>query len=171
MEILLAWLLADFLSGCFHFIEDTFLDGPSRFELIDSIRRDNDLHHSKPGAMLKLSIIQNMTTTAPYAWTLSIISWAHNGLNILTMCLFFAGFANVVHRFSHMRRPPMPIKILQRVGLFASYDHHNGHHRGPNGELLPKSEATIRYCVMSCYLNPVLDHFGFWRLIRGLSGR
>lgn len=45
---------------------------------------------------------------------------------------------------------------LQRVGIFQSGRHHNLHHGSP---------FEVRYCVMTNYLNWILDEACFWRAL------
>ena len=50
--------------------------------------------------------------------------------------------------------------VLQEIGLLQSPVHHAGHHRPPSDR---------RYCVLTDWLNPVLDAVGIWALLeRGL---
>lgn len=172
LKILSAWLLADFLSGIVHWLEDKVLLGESRFEFLNGVKRDNDLHHAKPSAMTRFSLWQNMNTTAVITFPLSAGLWLVGAPMIAWLSILFASFANVVHRFAHMPRGKVPLIVrwLQSIGLFISFDHHHSHHFDDRG-LIPKDKSTARYCPMTCWLNPILDHVGFFRQLERLWRR
>ena len=152
--IIASWLVADFIAGVFHWWEDSYLTQSDSF-LGRLIGGPNQLHHSAPTAFLMGSYWhRNYTTIIP-----SMIAFAlclcfepiRNGW--LTM--LFISQANQIHCFGHQgKRNPVLVRWLQRVGIFQSVKHHGLHHRSP---------YAIRYCVMSNYLNWILDGSGFWR--------
>ncbi len=78
--ILVAWLIADFLSGFWHWIEDRYFD--ERWPIIGHyIAKPNTLHHAQPTAFLKQSYLsRNWTTILPAATALALRShWAPRG--------------------------------------------------------------------------------------------
>jgi hypothetical protein len=166
LTIFMAWLIADFMSGVVHWAQDRLLDVETAFNFTNSIKRDNDLHHEKPAAMLQISFWENIQISAYFAWPISAILFVMDAPPIITLAVFFSALGNGVHRWAHM--PPgkvnIFIKSLQRVGLLCSFNQHSGHHF-VNGELVMKENATRAYCVMSNYLNPVLDRIKFWNLL------
>ena len=150
--ILGSWLLADFIAGLFHWWEDSYLsqDTPLLGNLIGG---PNSLHHSSPTAFLRGSYWhRNYTTIIPAAIACGVCLWFGHWL-WLTMA--FLTQANQIHCYGHQgKRNPVWVRWLQSVGIFQSVKHHGLHHRSP---------FAIRYCVMSNYLNWVLDGSGFWR--------
>ncbi len=143
-ELLVAWLLADFLSGFWHWIEDRYFE--EKWPIIGKyIAKPNSLHHAQPAAFLKGDYwTRNWTTILPAAIAFAIYpSWV----------FVFASQANEVHAWAHQKCSPF-IRALQETGLLQSPRHHGEHHRSP---------FEVRYCVITDWLNPVLDYFQFWR--------
>lgn len=169
MTFLGAWLLADFISGLVHWWEDRANTKTSNWEFINGVRRDNERHHNMPGYLLRFSWWGNISTTAILAWPLALL-FVLLGENFLAMTFLFLGFGNLVHRFAHdmsfNKTRPRIIKVLQWTGLFISFKQHAEHHFDHRtGKLLSREESYRRYCVMTSWLNPVLDGIGFWDLL------
>lgn len=163
MTIILAWLFADFISGVVHWIEDKVLVAPSRYSFLNALRVDNDLHHRSPAAMLKLTPAENIQESVLIAWPLAAILFILGIPTIIWLGVFFASFANFVHRLAH--QPPgrvnRLVRFLQKTGLFISAEHHLRHHFNSKG-LIAKENTTIHYCPMTNWLNPALDKIRFF---------
>jgi ubiquitin-conjugating enzyme E2 variant len=172
LEILGAWLLADFGSGIVHWAQDRLLNETSRFKFLNSIKDDNDLHHHRPGAMIQLTMWENINTTAPFTIPLSIILFAVGCPLVIWLAVFFASFANIIHRWAHipLRSTNLVIKSMQATGLFISFEHHLRHHFNSHG-LVRKEDTTGKYCPMTNWLNPILDGVGFFYLLERLVGK
>lgn len=143
-ELLVAWLLADFLSGVWHWIEDRYFE--ESWPIIGKyIAKPNTLHHAQPAAFLQNGYwTRNWTTILPAAIAFALYpSWV----------FVFVSQANEIHAWAHQKCSPF-IRMLQEVGVLQSPRHHGEHHRSP---------FEIRYCVMSDWLNPFLDAIEFWR--------
>ena len=153
LQLLAGWLLADFLSGLFHWIEDRLLFARDTW-IGRLIVLPNRLHHREPAAFLAGSFVDRNWTT----WILMVPAAA--------LWLFIAGpsfillgalcgglLVNEVHRLAH-RSPERGswLRVLQEVGLVQSAAHHAGHHR----------TEDRRYCILTDWLNPVLDKIGVW---------
>lgn len=164
LTILSAWLLADFISGLVHWWEDRALIGASRFAFINGVRADNERHHIQPGYLLKFSYWGNIDTTAPIGWAMTFVLFVAGAPFVLILTTFFLSFGNLIHRFAHepVKRLPLPIRFMQWTGLFISMNHHNGHHF-KDGKLVTREGSRIRYCVMTNWLNPVLDYINFFK--------
>jgi ubiquitin-conjugating enzyme E2 variant len=68
-----------------------------------------------------------------------------------------------VHRWAHAPRlAPRWAVVLQEIGLFQSPKDHAAHHRPPQDRA---------YCILTAWLNPVLDAAGVWRRLERLTGR
>lgn len=168
IKILAAWMLADFLSGVVHWWEDRYLK-TTREGILGRIARDNELHHQRPRAMLANPVWDNMEQSAVLAWAVALIALPFSPL--LALAFFFLGFGNAAHRYTHEmpRKIPPPIRALQRVGLFSSARTHHRHHYD-KGQVTQKNLAHTNFCVMSDWLNPVLDRLGFWRQMNRIFG-
>lgn len=173
MTILLAWLLADFISGIVHWWEDRALVDGSRFNFINSIRRDNEIHHADPTFFLSYTWWGNINTTAPFAWAIATVLYFAGVPLLFVLTAVFLGIGNLIHRWAHehaVKRPRI-VTLLQRTGILSSPDHHIQHHFR-DGLPVTREESTIRYCVMSNWLNPILDRIKFFPLLeRILKGK
>ena len=154
--IIASWLAADFIAGVFHWWEDTYLTQSDSF-LGRLIGGPNQLHHSSPSAFLMGSYWhRNYTTIIPSMIALALCL-CFEPIRSGWLTMLFVSQANQIHCFAHSgRRNPAWVMILQRVGIFQSARHHNLHHGSP---------FEVRYCVMSNYLNWILDGSGFWRAL------
>lgn len=162
-EVLLAWLLADFITGVVHWIEDRYLSDGTKNRWLRSLADDNELHHQKPTAMLLGTWWQNMQASAMVAWPLALLSWWLAMPLVIWLGIAFSAFGNLVHRFAHepIANRSSFVRFMQTLGLFVSPSHHEKHHRY-RGKLLTKIEASRSYCPMTDWLNPWLDAVRFW---------
>lgn len=165
--ILAGLLLADFVTGAFHWFEDRY--GNPKWPIIGGVIRANQEHHHTPRSFLQGSFIKRNLTVFVLAAMFMASFWALGWLNLLTgSAVIFGAFANEIHRFAH-RSPTENGKIisaLQSSGLLQSFQHHAQHHR--------KGKDT-HYCVMTNFLNPALEKIQFFqnieKLIFELTGR
>lgn len=160
MEILTGYLLADFLSGVAHWFEDVYLN-PEDFEIkegfIFEIAKDNKEHHTKPRKMISSPWYSTISVTCAFTLPAAILCYLVFGFNwIWTTCLFLASWMNQIHKWQHMsiKERPLLVSWLMVFGVFADSRHHAGHHVKP---------YTTHYCILSPYLNPILDATRFWR--------
>ncbi len=149
-------LLADFFSGVLHWAEDTF--GDENTPLVGkSVIAPNELHHHKPMAFLEKSWFESADILLAIG-ILVLAGAAVFGALSWQLILFVAlGVnANQIHKWAHYRRGDVPtvIKWLQKARLIQTRDHHLYHHR---------QQKNTHYCVMTNFLNPVLDKIKFWR--------
>jgi hypothetical protein len=163
LSILVAWLVADFYTGVFHWIEDRYMGEDMSIDFFHALSEDNALHHDKPTAMLLFTKWENMRTAAYFAWPVALVIAILGGPLWLVLSFVFVAFGSLIHRFSHTPRKKLPrwILFMQFIGLFISHTHHETHHR-QDGKLVPKQEALIAYCGMTDWLNPSLDRVHFW---------
>lgn len=161
--LLFAWLLADFVTGIAHWVQDRLLFKPTKFKFLNDIKTDNDLHHSRPTAMLKHTAWQNINTSVPLALPAAALFFVLGAPTVFWLAAVLGAFANLIHRFAHTPRSKLNpvIRFLQDTGLFISGEHHNVHHFDENG-VIKKEDTTVRYCPMTNWLNPVLDRIGFF---------
>lgn len=166
LQLLAAWLLADFITGVFHWFEDQYLDTNTSLEFLRGVATDNIQHHEKPTAMLINSHWENMRSAAVFAIPAAGIAFWLGAPLWLWCGLGFTSFGNLVHRFSHTPKRNLPrwIRGLQEFGLFISHEHHDSHHRAM-GRLIGKSEAMRAYCPMTDWVNPILDRLRFWSVV------
>lgn len=165
--ILAGLLLADFVTGAFHWFEDRY--GNPKWPIIGGVIRANQEHHHTPRSFLAGTFISRNLTVFILAAIFMAAFWAVGWLNLFTgSAVVFGAFANEIHRFAH-RSPSENGKVItavQKTGLLQSFQHHAQHHR--------KGKDT-HYCVMTNFLNPVLEKVQFYqtieKLIFELTGR
>lgn len=170
LEIVVAWLFADFITGLFHWFEDRYMGEEQTLEFASSLAADNQLHHNKPTAMLLHTPWDNMKSAAYVAWPVAMILAILGAPLWLWLGVAFTSLGNWVHRWAHTpsRQLPRWIRGLQEFGVFISPAHHNTHHR-KDGDLVTKEEAEVAYCPMTDWVNPLLDYIDFWsRMERSL---
>jgi ubiquitin-conjugating enzyme E2 variant len=153
--ILVSWLLADFIAGVIHWWEDVYITPET--PLIGSlVGGPNAEHHSNPMGFLKGNYWHRNYTTIIPALIAAGISYVY--FPFFTLAFIFATQANEIHGWSH-QRCNFIIRAFQETGILASPRHHAGHHESP---------YSIRYCVMSNWLNPFLDMIGLWGVIESV---
>lgn len=160
--ILAGWLIADFLSGLIHWVEDRFVDETTPV-IGAAIGAPNDLHHRLPDAFLAKGLIERNWTT----WA-AIVPITATWLFLLGPSLVLLGavagglMSNEVHAWAHRRDLPPVVRAMQRCGAFQSRPGHARHHRGA---------MRSDYCVLTDWLNPWLELLGLWRALDRLLAR
>jgi hypothetical protein len=162
-QLLLGWLLADLVTGTFHWWEDNF--GSESWPIVGPwIIRPNRLHHLAPLAFTRhgfldrngASIVTAAIAAAALVFFFGPAPW------ILALAIG-GGLANEVHRYAHEpSSAPAWLAVLQQVGLVQSPRDHARHHRPPH---------DANFCVLTDWLNPLLEATGFWRHLGNLTGR
>lgn len=152
--IVVSWLVADFVAGAFHWLEDTYLDQNTPI-LGKLIGGPNKFHHAFPRGFLEGSYWgRNSTTIVPSMVALAICLLCEPLRDGWLFCCFISQ-ANEVHAWAHRKgENHWLIDLFQSTGIVQSPKHHSDHHRSP---------FEVKYCVMSDMLNPFLDAMGFWR--------
>lgn len=152
-KLLMGWLIADFISGLLHWIEDRLLWVGMPL-LSEAIVEPNRLHHSDPMAFVASGFWERNWTTWAVAVPIAALWLWWFDFSLILLGAFLAGLVvNEVHALAHRGNLPAPLRVLQQVGLIQSPTHHNGHHRGDHDR---------RYCILTDYCNPLLDTIGFW---------
>lgn len=148
--IFASWLIADLLSGFWHWLEDRYFE--EEWPILGKyVAKPNTLHHAQPSAFLHQGYwSRNWTTILPASIAACIVVFFLSPWALLP--LLFVSQANEVHAWAHQRCPRF-IRVLQESGVLQSPQHHGQHHRAP---------FDCKYCVMSNWLNPILDYAGFW---------
>lgn len=163
LQVIVAWFLADFITGVIHWIEDRYLDAGQSLEFARGVATDNILHHDEPTAMCRNTPWENMRSAAYFAWPIAGFAIFLGAPLWLWLGLAFTSVGNLVHRFSHMPKRDVPrlIRAMQELGLFISAKHHQTHHYAM-GQKIGKAMANRAYCPMSDWVNPVIDRIHFW---------
>jgi len=152
-QIFSAYLLIDFVSGLFHFVEDNYFtpDTP----IVGQTIYDNRVHHEKPRNI----VAQSFWETNSFLYTI-ITPWF---VALFYCCgILFTPFAisyiaigmhtNQIHKYSHMTKSELPKWVFVMQRLFIFQNSHNSHHQ----------DHTGNYCIVGNILNPILEWLGFW---------
>ena len=155
VDIVACVFIADFLSGFFHWLEDAY--GQEHWKVTGRhITLPNIRHHRDPGYFTRHNWFETArvllvmgTAILIGAWMLDRLSWQ------VVLVLAIGVNANEIHKWAHRsrRQNGRVISWLQSVGVLQSAAHHARHHRG--------TKAT-HYCVVTNYLNAILDRVRFW---------
>ncbi|HCO23314.1 MAG: hypothetical protein CME31_27200 [Gimesia sp.] len=152
-------LFVDFLSGFFHWLEDSYGNENTPF-FGKLVIQPNLEHHLHPMAFTHSSFLDRNSMTIVLAAIFLVGSYV---LDVLTpawgLALSIGAVANEIHCFTHLqtKKVPLPIRILQKLRILQTQKHHvAGHHGTPFDD---------HYCVISNILNPILDKLMFWRFL------
>ena len=163
-QIILGYILADFIVGIIHWFEDTYLDYDINIPFFDEIAKANELHHYFPRTIVGKSYFENIKTNLLLIFVIFVIFVIFFSKSLLSYPFFYASFflfglfSNIIHKWSHMRECELPglIIFLQNTGFFCGHQMHRMHHSENN---------SLNYCVISSYFNFILDNIGFWRFL------
>lgn len=154
--VLLCVLVADFLTGCLHWVEDSYF-GPETPIIGRHVIAPNLEHHRDPRAFLRNSWWESTwvslliaTCACAALWAVGLWHWT------VGVTLLIAAHGNTVHKWAHRSRTENGrlIVALQQLRIIQSPAHHAGHHRG---------DRDRRYCVVSPWMNPIVDGIQLWR--------
>lgn len=156
VEIFGCILLADFWSGFVHWLEDSY--GSPDWPIIGLyVTRPNILHHYDPTHFLKGTWFGRARVLAVIVAVLICIFAFTHTLNWQILLIVGLGVnANEFHKWSHSSpsQNGYILTALQQIGIVQSSAHHAMHHKGTRDS---------HYCVITDYLNPILDGIKFWR--------
>ncbi len=148
-------LLADFVAGVVHWLEDAY-GSPDTPVVGPILIRPNIVHHHFPRFFTKLSWWQSswdiVLVAAPLlalAWWAGFLTWP------VWLFAIVSVNANQVHKWSHQTRKengPV-VSFFQDIGALLSPRQHAIHHSDPKNTF---------YCPITNLLNPVLEKIRFW---------
>lgn len=166
---LLCVVVADFITGLVHWLEDTYGVPSWPFGLGKHVIEPNILHHENPTAMITMSTIlkRNYQTGVPAIIVIAICVYFWGWANVwpLALILFLAGcLGNEVHAWNHTPRQKLPrwIRFLQDTAIIQTRKQHAIHHQKPYDQY---------YCTLTNVTNAVLESFKFWRKLEWLVAR
>jgi ubiquitin-conjugating enzyme E2 variant len=156
LQILGILLLVDFFSGFFHWMEDTYFTEST--PLIGRlVVAPNVIHHHSPREFTKSPLWRRNLVTAVLGGVIfaggSLLFGASWQLGLF--CLI-GSLCNEFHCWAHRtsKENGPVISFLHACRILQTPIHYSVHHTDPK---------TRAYCVLTNFLNPVLDGLGFWR--------
>lgn len=152
-EALIGWLAADFIGGLVHWWQDR-VGKPTNRWINRHVLDPNDLHHSDPMDFTKASFWYRNWTTFLAAGIAAAIWLVVAGPSIILLFAFVGGaLQNEVHYLTH--KPPIGwLRVFQKIGVIQSVRGHSQHHKPPQ---------NANFCILTDWLNPVLEHINFWQ--------
>jgi ubiquitin-conjugating enzyme E2 variant len=161
VNIILGYLLADFIMGIYHWIKDTYFS-PFTPIIGKSLIWGSRLHHIRPRHVIEFSDWNLFSNSAKWTllWMGPLIYFT--GFTTFVISLFLTISLNdVIHKYAHMmdHERPMWATIIQKLYIFQSHDEHHLHHISPH---------EINYCPITPYINIILEEFSFWKKMESI---
>jgi len=154
-------LLADFVAGVVHWLEDAYgtEDTPILGPLVI---KPNIVHHHYPRHFTRLSWWQSSRDLLILGALLVAVGWCWGFLSWqLWVFVALSVNANQVHKWAHRTRAengPV-ISFLQDIRLLQTPRHHALHHTDPKNTF---------YCPITNWVNPALERVQFWPRLEAL---
>lgn len=166
LVFLLGYPLADFVSGLVHWGGDTW--GNEHTPLIGRFIKPFRVHHDRPRDLLGTHFLSTNSDAAfafiPYLAAAFFFPLDWEWSRLVSTLLFGIGVFGLptsqIHKWAHMRRPPRPVKWLQKCRLILGPKHHDVHHKSPH---------LVNYCITTGWCNPILNWTGFFPKLEWLA--
>lgn len=156
VSIVLGYLVADFLTGVYHWIKDTYFS-PFTPIIGPKLIWGSRLHHVRPRHIIDHSDLELFLGSAQWTsfWIIPLAAWIGPSLFLVSLFLTIS-LNDVVHKYSHVTEEETPelVKHLQKLHIIQGYDEHHQHHVYPH---------TVNYCPITPYVNTVLEKLNLWR--------
>ncbi len=151
-------LLADFVTGVIHWLEDTY--GNPNWPIIGKyIIIPNLEHHKNPRSLLSGNYWNRVDTSVYAACSIGILCYLSGYMcwQLFTF-LLIASQGNEFHAIAHRNTDENGYWLtrLQKIGLIQTRKTHGWHHKAP---------YETNFCVMTEFLNPILNRINFWNTI------
>jgi plasmanylethanolamine desaturase len=157
-KVVVTWLITDFISGVVHWLEDSY--GHPNMPVVGRyITKPDLLHHYQPRKFVSNSWLSSsdLLLVLSSVALLGAVSLGRLGPMVFLGAVLGVN-ANQIHKWCHRtpRENGALIVLLQRLRLVQTPRQHHQHHVG-------KKDAA--YCVLTGFLNPILDGCRFWRVL------
>ncbi len=148
-------MLADFVAGVIHWLEDAY-GSPDTPVIGPLVIRPNIVHHHLPRFFTKLSWWQSSrdllllsAALVGVAWWFDFLTWH------IWLFAFVSANANQVHKWSHQTRKENGriVSFFQDIGVLLTPKQHALHHSDPKNTF---------YCPVTNLVNPLLERIRFW---------
>jgi ubiquitin-conjugating enzyme E2 variant len=169
LALMLAALLADFVSGLVHWLADTW--GSETMPVLGRrFLRPFRVHHVNPDDLLRRSFIDCNGDVAMLAVpVLAAVHWIPLSTEAGRMAaVFLVAFCavtlptNQVHQWAHRIDPPRWVGRLQHWRVLLSHEEHRAHHAAP---------YATNYCICAGWCNGPLTAAAFFPRLERLVSR
>jgi ubiquitin-conjugating enzyme E2 variant len=163
IKVVATWLAVDWISGFVHWFEDSYGRPSLRF-VGDRITKPNLRHHFRPRAFVTNSWYSSSELLLFSCMAVLLVAWLIDQLSPMVIVAAVLGAnANQVHKWSHRTGAENGVLIVaaQHLKLIQSPRHHHRHH---------VDGKDSHYCVLTDFLNPILDYCEFWRGLEVVVG-
>lgn len=164
--------IGDFATGVFHWSVDNY--GSINTPIVGSICAAFQGHHNTPWTITFRPFANNVykiaKSTIP-AYLLCIGMGMVGGMGMgmgVYVHMFFTFFINwwlisqELHKYAHMKKPPVWIHYLQSLGIILTRKEHGMHHVSPYDK---------HYCILTGTCNSLLDRVDFFRYLEKMVFR
>lgn len=166
LATLAGYLAADFISGLFHWLFDTWWR-PETPLIGRTLVRTFREHHIDPKAITRHDFVETNGSNILAGAFLTTLGFALHGsgrsAQFLSSCMLFAALfmaaTSQIHKWAHMDEPPAPVRLLQRWRILLSKEAHARHHEPPH---------VRSYCITCGWLNGTLQFFRFFRVLEAV---
>jgi plasmanylethanolamine desaturase len=156
--------IADFMSGLVHWAADTY--GSPTMPIFGGFVRTFREHHADQHDITRHDAIETngdvCIFSSPVHFTLLLL--VENPFALFTIFgVFLGSYTNSqIHKWAHMERPPVLVRVIQKTRLFLSPGHHALHHSGAH---------LSNYCITTGWMNGLLDQLKFFRGVEWFLSR
>mgnify|MGYP000973946921 CR=1 FL=1 len=155
LTIIICVLIADFFTGVFHWLEDSYCLESIPF-IGKLVCEPNIKHHEFPSLITKMGGIithnyQSMLLALFFVlvcYLLGFYTWP------ILLIAILAGFGNQVHTWNHEPKSSYFVSWLKDSGLIQQQKQHSKHHLPPYDKY---------YCVLLNFNNAWMERINFWR--------
>ena len=161
LAIVTGAVLADFISGFFHWFFDTWFS-PDTPYIGQAFVRTFREHHVDPTAITRHDFVETNGSNILAGGVLVTVGhfFAEAEGAFAAVMLLFAGLfmsiTSQVHKWAHSERVPRVVALLQGARLILSKAGHAVHHEAP---------FDRAYCITLGWLNSTLHHVRFFRFL------
>lgn len=161
-QLFLSYLLADFLSGVLHWVQDRYCQ--RSWPVVGAlIVAPNDIHHREPRAFTKDGFLLRNWASIFVAASCLLIFTLTNSVNTFTIGFVIASclLPTQAHYWAHRTAKENGVFIakLQQWGFIQSARGHWCHHGGAKDS---------HFCTMTDFVNPVLEQVRFFQRVEKL---
>jgi hypothetical protein len=161
IKIILGYLFADFLTGIYHWIKDSYFS-PFTPLIGRKFIWMSRLHHVRPKYVTEISDYDLLKSSSLWTllWMWPLFLWYGLDPFLLTLLLFIS-LNDVIHKYAHLEDSERPIwaTYLQVMKFVQSPSEHYHHHHSLHDKY---------YCPITPYVNAILEPIHFWRIMEYL---